>query len=120
MSKYTPFILFLFTTIAQAEPDRPNIILIMADDLGIETLGCYGGASYDTPNLDRLAAEGVRFDDAHSVPLCTPTRVALMTGKYNFRNWLAFGVLDPEAKTFWPLVFGSWLQDLHFWQVAAS
>ena len=106
MSKYTPFILFLFTTIAQAEPDRPNIILIMADDLGIETLGCYGGASYDTPNLDRLAAEGVRFDDAHSVPLCTPTRVALMTGKYNFRNWLAFGVLDPEAKT-----FGHWFSE---------
>ena len=106
MSKYTPFILFLFTIIVQAESDRPNIILIMADDLGIEMLGCYGGASYDTPNLNRLAAEGVRFDDAHSVPLCTPTRVALMTGKYNFRNWLAFGILDPEART-----FGHWFSE---------
>jgi len=78
----------------------------MADDLGIEGLGCYGGASYETPNLDRLAAEGVRFDDAHAVPLCTPTRVALMTGKYNFRNWLAFGILDPEART-----FGHWFSE---------
>ncbi|MCH2614465.1 MAG: sulfatase-like hydrolase/transferase, partial [Opitutales bacterium] len=78
MPKYSPFILLLFTTFVQAVSDRPNIILIMADDLGIETLGCYGGASYDTPNLDRLAAEGIRFDDAHSIPLCTPTRVALM------------------------------------------
>lgn len=86
--------------------ERPNIVLIMADDLGIETLGSYGGISYDTPELDRLAAEGVRFDDAHAVPLCTPTRVALMTGKYNFRNWLAFGILDPEART-----FGHWFSE---------
>ena len=106
MSKYTLFILFLFTTIFRPNPIDQISFFIMADDLGIETLGCYGGASYDTPNLDRLAAEGVRFDDAHSVPLCTPTRVALMTGKYNFRNWLAFGILDPEAKT-----FGHWFSE---------
>ena len=100
MIKNALSLLCLSATLAYAVSDRPNVILIMADDLGIEALGCYGGASYNTPNLDRLAAEGVRFDDAHSVPLCTPTRVALMTGKYNFRNWLAFGILDPEAKTF--------------------
>jgi arylsulfatase A-like enzyme len=83
------------TSFLRAASDRPNVVLIMADDLGMEALGCYGGTSYQTPHLDRLAAEGVRFDDAHAVPLCTPTRVALMTGKYNFRNWLAFGILDP-------------------------
>jgi len=80
--------------------ERPNIVLIMADDLGYETLGCYGGSSYRTPNLDRLAHRGVRFTHAYAQPLCTPTRVQLMTGKYNFRNWKAFGVLDPKERTF--------------------
>ncbi len=103
--KLLPLLTFLVSSLATAA-DRPNVILIMADDLGIETLGCYGGVSYKTPELDRLAAEGVRFDDAHAVPLCTPTRVALMTGKYNFRNWLAFGILDPEAQT-----FGHWFSN---------
>lgn len=78
---------------------RPNIVLIMADDLGIEGLGCYGGSSYRTPNLDRLAARGVRFTHAYSQPLCTPTRTQLLTGKYTTRNWKAFGVLDPAART---------------------
>ncbi|QXD23200.1 sulfatase-like hydrolase/transferase [Opitutia bacterium ISCC 51] len=83
---------------------KPNIILIMADDMGYETVGAYGGASYDTPVLDRLAANGVRFDHAHAQPLCTPTRVSLMTGKYNWRNWHSFGILPPESKT-----FGHWM-----------
>ena len=83
-----------------AEDRKQNIILILADDLGYEALGCYGGKSYKTPNLDRMAERGVRFNHAYSLPLCTPTRVALMTGKYNFRNWKAFGVFDPEEKTF--------------------
>ncbi|MFC2123176.1 sulfatase-like hydrolase/transferase [Bacteroidota bacterium] len=80
--------------------DRPpNIILIMADDIGIEGFGCYGGTSYETPNLDRMAREGIRFTHAYSQPLCTPTRIQLMTGKYNHRNWLCFGVMDPAEKT---------------------
>jgi len=83
-----------------ARPIRPNIVLIVADDLGYETLGSSGGASYQTPHLDRLAATGVRFTHAYAQPLCTPTRVQLMTGKYNFRNWRAFGILDPAEKTF--------------------
>lgn len=78
---------------------KPNIVLVMADDLGIEGLGCYGGESYRTPHLDRLAASGVRFTHAYSQPLCTPTRTQLLTGKYTTRNWKAFGVLDPSAKT---------------------
>ena len=85
---------------AAQQDRRPNIVLIMADDLGYETLGCYGGTSYQTPNLDRLAATGVRFTHAYSQPLCTPTRVQLMTGQYNFRNWKAFGIIDPQEKTF--------------------
>lgn len=79
---------------------RPNIVLILADDLGYECLGCYGGKSYKTPRLDALAATGVRFQRAYAMPLCTPTRAQLMTGKHNFRNWQAFGVLDPNEKTF--------------------
>jgi arylsulfatase A len=84
----------------RSDQARPNVVLIMADDLGYECLGCYGGTSYRTPNLDRLAATGVRFEHAYAQPLCTPTRVQLMTGQYNFRNWRAFGVIDPNEKTF--------------------
>lgn len=79
---------------------RPNILLILADDLGLECLGCYGGTSYRTPNLDRLAGQGVRFTSAYAQPLCTPTRVQLMTGQCNFRNWRAFGIMDRNEKTF--------------------
>ncbi len=79
---------------------RPNIVLIMADDLGYECLGCYGGTSYRTPNLDRMASSGVRFTHAYAQPLCTPTRLQLMTGLYNQRNWRAFGFMDPKEVTF--------------------
>ena len=68
----------------------------MADYLGYECVGAYGGESYSTPRLDDLAATGVRFTHAHALPLCTPTRLQLMTGKYNFRNWRAFGIMDPN------------------------
>jgi arylsulfatase A-like enzyme len=84
----------------------PNIILIMADDLGMETLGTYGGESYHTPNLDQLAATGMKFMNCYSTPLCTPSRVQIMTGKYNHRNYLAFGLLDAAERT-----FGHALQD---------
>lgn len=86
--------------------DRPNLLLMVADDLGYETVGCYGGTSYETPNLDQLARQGIRFDQAFAMPLCTNTRVQLMTGRYNQRNWSAFGILDPQATT-----FGHELQD---------
>ncbi|NNG11454.1 MAG: sulfatase-like hydrolase/transferase [Arenibacter sp.] len=79
---------------------KPNIILIMADDLGIETLGSYGGSSYRTPHLDQLAKGGMRFTHCYATPLCTPSRVQIMTGKYSFRNYIGFGLLDPEEKTF--------------------
>ncbi len=79
---------------------KPNIILIMADDLGYETIGVYGSEMYQTPNLDNLAKEGMMFNHCYSMPLCTPTRVQLMTGKYNFRNYVGFGILDPNERTF--------------------
>ena len=85
---------------------RPNIILIMADDQGYETIAANGGASYRTPNIDRLAANGMRFENAYAHPLCTPSRVALMTGQYNFRNYTSFGELRLSEKT-----FGNMLRD---------
>ncbi|MHC4632780.1 MAG: sulfatase-like hydrolase/transferase, partial [Planctomycetota bacterium] len=81
-------------------PNKPNIVLIMADDLGYECLGCYGSGSYKTPVLDGLAGAGMRFEHCYSQPLCTPSRVKIMTGQYNFRNYTNFGVLDPKQKTF--------------------
>ncbi|GAA5221886.1 sulfatase-like hydrolase/transferase [Membranihabitans marinus] len=80
--------------------DRPNVILIMADDLGREVLECYGNNSNFTPHINRLAREGMIFENCHSTPLCTPSRVQIMTGKYNFRNYIGFGLLDPNEKTF--------------------
>jgi len=72
----------------------------MADDLGYECLGCNGGTSYKTPNLDKLAADGIRFEHCYVQPLCTPTRSQLMTGLYNVRNYTRFGYLDADATTF--------------------
>lgn len=66
---------------------RPNIVLITADDLGYGDLSSYGRADFQTPQLDRLAAQGTRFTQAYSIaPICTPTRVGLMTGRYPARH----------------------------------
>jgi len=77
--------------------DKPNIILILADDLGAKELSCYGSTRHQTPNLDRMAAEGVRFETFYANPLCTPTRVTLMTGQYGFHNGF-LGMQDPAYK----------------------
>jgi arylsulfatase A len=79
---------------------KPNIVLIMADDVGYEGFGCYGSTTYHTPHIDELARTGVRFDHCYSTPLCTPSRVQLMTGKYNFRNYTEFGTLPQGETTF--------------------
>ena len=83
-----------------AEQRKPNILLIMADDMGYECVGANGGTSYRTPSLDTLAADGMRFTHCYSQPICTPSRVQIMTGIYNHRNYLQFGVLDESATTF--------------------
>ncbi len=83
-----------------AEPQRPNILLIMADDLGHECLGCYGGTSYRTPHLDALARGGVRFTNCFSTPKCSPSRVTIMTGRYTFRTTDQWGHLPPREITF--------------------
>ncbi|MCY3969446.1 MAG: sulfatase-like hydrolase/transferase, partial [Acidobacteria bacterium] len=85
---------------ATESPDHPNILLILIDDLGFEAVGAYGGASYETKNIDRLASEGVRFTHAYSTPLCSPSRLKLMTGRYNSRNYTEWGVLPRDEVTF--------------------
>ncbi len=83
-----------------AQQTKTNIVLIMADDFGFEGVKANGGASYNTPFIDQLAETGVRFENAHSQPICTPSRVQIMTGKYNVRNYTKFGVLDRSQTTF--------------------
>lgn len=101
--------LFLFITIGDSAaadtsttkaPSPPNILLIMADDIGYECFGCYGSTEYQTPHIDRLAATGIRFTQAHSTPLCTPSRVNLLSGKSNVFNYQDFGVYPKGEPTF--------------------
>ena len=76
---------------------RPNVIVIMADDLGYGDLSCYGATSLKTPNIDRLAAEGLRFTNGYcSASTCTPTRYSLLTGTYAFRGERT-GIAPPSA-----------------------
>ena len=75
----------IFATSA-AGAAKPNVIVIMADDLGAEGLGVYGSTIYTTPQLDRMAEEGIRLNNAYATPLCTPTRVMIMSGLYPNRS----------------------------------
>ncbi|MFT5496913.1 MAG: arylsulfatase A [Kiritimatiellia bacterium] len=79
---------------------RPNILLIMADDLGVECLGAYGGTSYATPRLDSLAATGQKFLHGYSTPKCSPSRVTLLTGRYTFRTTRTWGHIPHEEISF--------------------
>ena len=75
------------STLSVASEKRPNVIFILADDLGWTDLHCQGSRYYETPNIDRLAAQGMRFTDGYSCgPNCQPTRAALMTGQYGPRT----------------------------------
>jgi arylsulfatase A-like enzyme len=87
--------------------ERPNVILIVADDLGWADLGCYGSTFHRTPNLDRLAAEGMRFTDAYAAcPVCSPSRVALLTGcmpqRFQITDWLPGRTDRPDQRLLRP------------------
>ncbi len=103
ISKF-PFCLILVSLVvslcSQGNAKPPNIILIMADDMGYECVGANGGETYNTPNIDKLAASGMRFENCFSQPICTPTRVQIMTGIYNSRNYKEFGLLPEDSVTF--------------------
>ena len=77
---------FGFSICCTAENQPPNIVLIMADDLGAENLACYGNTVHATPHLDRMAREGALFNNAYASPVCTPTRAMIMTGLYPNRS----------------------------------
>ncbi len=89
-----------FSLHAKDHNEKPNIVLILADDLGYGDIGCYGSRINSTPNLDKLAAQGLRFTDFHSNgPMCTPTRAALLTGRYQQRFGPAFeGALSSRTE----------------------
>ena len=78
---------------------RFNVIVIMADDIGYECLGAYGSEVYETPRLDAMAASGLRFNHCYSQPLCTPSRVKLMTGMSNARNYVGFSIFPPDSRS---------------------
>ena len=80
--------------------DRPNIIFILADDVGDQALGCYGGTSYRTPRIDHLAATGLRFRHCYSMPVCHPSRIAILTGQYPFRaSHPRWGTFPPSLES---------------------
>jgi len=95
------FMLALYPSANTDKHDKlPNIVLILVDDMGCECIGSYGCTEYKTPYIDRLSESGIKFEHCYSQPLSTPSRVKLMTGKYNFRNYEDFGFLNPNEKTF--------------------
>ncbi len=90
------FVVCFNATCAEGKP-LPNVVIILADDIGYGDFGCYGATKVKTPNVDKLAAEGMRFTDAHApASVCTPTRYALMTGQYAWRQ-KGTGILSGEA-----------------------
>src|SRR3954471_12841638 len=99
--RFLGFVFLVLCGLAVAE-EKPNIIMIYADDLGYGDLGCYGNPSIRTPNLDRMAAEGMRFTDFYSAAeVCTPSRAALLTGRYAIRSGMCsddYRVLRPRSK----------------------
>ncbi len=85
-SLLTFFAVLLFLLGETQAADKPNVIFILADDLGIGNVGCYGADNYRTPHIDKLAAEGTRFTQCFTAALCGPSRAMIMTGRYAFRN----------------------------------
>ncbi|SHF70362.1 arylsulfatase A [Fodinibius roseus] len=80
----------------EVHKDRPNILFILADDLGLDGISAYGGELVETPNIDRLAKEGMKFSHMFVNPYCTPTRSELLTGRYPFRTQTLFPISDYE------------------------
>jgi arylsulfatase A len=100
---------------ADTSAPSPNIVFIMADDLGDEVLGAYGGDSFDTPNIDALAESGTRFTHAFSTPVCSPSRATILTGRYTFRYAHEWGHLPAGEVT-----FGNVMRDAGYATAAAG
>ena len=91
-------VVFLGGTATAADAKSPNIVIVFTDDQGYGDVGCYGAKGFTTPNLDRLAQQGIRFTDFHvSQPVCSASRASLMTGCYANRVGI-HGALGPNAR----------------------
>lgn len=100
-----------------AQQTKPNIVFFLADDIGTECFGCYGGAEYETPCVDALASQGIQYMNMNAQPLSSPSRVQILTGQYNDKNYVAFGYVNDDNPTFAQLaqqagystaIFGKW------------
>jgi arylsulfatase A len=104
----TALLLAPFVPLRAAEAPKPNIIFILADDLGIGNVSCYGADTCKTPNIDQLASLGTRYTRAYTAPLCGPSRALIMTGRYAFRtgatNQDRTGLMKPEAEIMMPKI----------------
>jgi arylsulfatase A-like enzyme len=109
------FLLSLFVPLAaRAAQQRPNVVFILLDNIGQEWFGCYGSEENCTPNFDRLAGEGVRFQHCYTMPICGPSRTVLLTGRQPYRTGFTLhhdaalysgGGLDPKRETIFPRLF---------------
>ena len=82
------------------QAQKPNIVFFFADDIGAECFGCYGNADFETPNIDSLSCQGIRYTNMNAQPLSSPSRVQVLTGQYNDRNYVAFGYINDDENTF--------------------
>lgn len=85
---------------ASGDMQKPNIVFFFADDIGAECFGCYGCAEYETPHIDSLAKVGLQYMNMNAQPLSSPSRVQLLTGQYNDRNYSAFGYINDDEHNF--------------------
>ncbi|MFH5806711.1 sulfatase [Alienimonas sp. DA493] len=123
-SAVLPFVALLFACVLvpdAAGDERPNLLLVFADDLGQRDLGCYGSPFYETPHIDALAARGVRFTQAYAAcPVCSPTRASVYTGRYPARlpltDWLK-GRRQPKDS---PILHAEYLDQLPLEQVTVA
>lgn len=115
MKKIILYILTVLVIGSLQSQTKPNVILVLMDDVGFENITYNGGQSYSTPNIDLFALQAVSFTNCNSMPLCTPSRVMLLTGKYNFRNYTKWGELSDstianvlKGQGYSTGVFGKW------------
>jgi len=102
------FLFLLFAHASFAQQKKPNIIFVLADDLGIDGVSAYGADFFKTPVIDKLAKEGIRYTNAYTVPLCGPSRALILSGRYGFRtgavNQDMTGEIKPSAENFMPAI----------------
>ncbi len=88
------------TSSPKQQSQKPNIVFFFADDIGTECFGCYGNADFETSNIDSLSQKGILYTNMNAQPLSSPSRVQVLTGQYNDRNYVAFGYMNDDENTF--------------------